>query len=195
MSDEHEVIIAGFGGQGVLFAGLVLAHAALRAGRNVAWIPSYGPEMRGGTAGCTVIISPDEIGSPIVSRPSAAIVMNEPSLVKYGPRVRPGGTLVVNRSLARSPLARLDIRMLEVRANEIASDLGSDRVANMVALGALVKATGLLPMEVVEDSLPETLGPGKERFVAPNLEALRRGASAAEGAVAPAGEQGHQPGS
>ena len=90
MSVDHEIIVAGFGGQGVLFAGLVLAHAGMNAGRNVAWIPSYGPEMRGGTANCTVIVSEEEIGSPMVNNPSAVIVMNEPSLAKYGPKVRPG---------------------------------------------------------------------------------------------------------
>jgi len=108
MDRDFEVVIAGFGGQGVLFAGMLLAHGALKAGRNVAWIPFYGPEMRGGTAGCTVIISNDEIGSPIVSRPAAAIVMNEPSLAKWGPRVKPGGILVINRSLALSPFERDD---------------------------------------------------------------------------------------
>ncbi|MCL4371464.1 MAG: 2-oxoacid:acceptor oxidoreductase family protein [Chloroflexi bacterium] len=180
MEQDHEMIIAGFGGQGVLFAGMVLAHAALHAGRNVAWIPSYGPEMRGGTAGCTVILSHEEVGSPIVSHPSAAIVMNEPSLAKYGPRVKPGGILVINRSLAKAPFARADIRILELLANEIAVEAGSDRAANMVALGALLRATNALPMEIVEEVMPEALGPGKERFVAPNLEALRRGAQLAE---------------
>ncbi len=180
MEQDHEIIIAGFGGQGVLFAGMVLAHAALHAGRNVAWIPSYGPEMRGGTAGCTVILSHEEVGSPIVSQPSAAIVMNEPSLAKYGPRVKPGGVLVINRSLARAPFSRADIRILEVPANDIAVEVGTDRAANMVALGALLQATNALPMEVVEQAMAEALGPGKERFVEPNREALRRGARLAE---------------
>ena len=174
---DHEIIIAGFGGQGVLFAGLVLAHAGMTAGRNVAWIPSYGPEMRGGTANCTVIISEEEVGSPIVSRPSAVIVMNEPSLAKYGPVVKPGGTLVVNSSLVKSTVDRTDIRILQIPANEVASELGSDRVANMVALGALLAATEALPMDVVEASLPETLGPSKAQFVEPNRQALRRGAA------------------
>src|SRR5512146_1826228 len=122
---EHEIIVAGFGGQGVLFVGLVLTHAGMNAGRNVAWFPSYGPEMRGGTANCTVIISEDEVGSPIVSRPSAAIVMNEPSLAKYAPRVKPGGTLVVNSSLVKSRSERTDIRIIEVPANAIAYELGN----------------------------------------------------------------------
>lgn len=186
MEQDHEIIIAGFGGQGVLFAGMVLAHAALHAGRNVAWIPSYGPEMRGGTAGCTVILSHEEVGSPIVSRPSAAIVMNEPSLAKYGPRVKPGGVLVINRSLAKEPFARADIRVLEIPANDIAMEVGTDRAANMVALGALLRATDALPMEIVKKAMPEALGPGKDRFVAPNLEALRRGAELADKMLASA---------
>ncbi|MGE5618230.1 MAG: 2-oxoacid:acceptor oxidoreductase family protein [Sphingomonadaceae bacterium] len=179
MEQDHEIIIAGFGGQGVLFAGMLLAHAALHCDRNVAWIPSYGPEMRGGTARCTVILSHEEVGSPIVSYPSSAIVMNEPSLAKFGPRVRSGGVLVINRSLAKAPFCRDDIRVLEVAANEIAARLGSDRAANMVALGALLRATGALPIDVVEAAMPDALGPGKERFVESNVEALRTGAALA----------------
>lgn len=177
MEQEHSIVIAGFGGQGVLFAGLVLAQAGVEAGRNVTWMPSYGPEMRGGTANCTVIISDEEIGSPIVVRPSAAVVMSEPSLAKYGPRVRPGGVLVVNRSLARAPFARDDIAILEIPAGEIASAMGSERMANMVALGALLQAGDMLPMDAVEGVIAMVLGPGKERFVEPNRQALRRGAS------------------
>ena len=186
MEKDHEIIIAGFGGQGVLFAGMLLAHAALRIGRNVAWIPSYGPEMRGGTAGCTVILSHEEVGSPIISRPSAAIVMNEPSLAKYGPKVKEGGVLVVNRSLAKAPFSRNDIQVLEVPANEIAMEVGSDRAANMVALGALLRATEALPIDVVEEAMPEALGADKARFVTPNVEALRRGARLAETLLSPA---------
>jgi len=187
MTKDHEIIIAGFGGQGVLFAGLVLAHAGMTAGHNVAWIPSYGPEMRGGTANCTVIVSDEKIGSPIVSRPSEAIVMNEPSLSKYAPLVKPGGTLVVNSSLIKSKVDRTDIRVLEIPANDVAFELGNDRVANMVALGALLAATEALPMDVVEAALPETLGPSKERFVAPNVAALRRGAKLVAELRIPAG--------
>lgn len=184
MDREQEIVIAGFGGQGVLFAGMVLAHAAMRSGLNVAWIPSYGPEMRGGTAGCTVIISSEEIGSPIVSHPSAAIVMNEPSLAKYGPRVRAGGSLVINRSLALAPFTRDDLRMVEVRANEIAAQLGSERAANVVALGAFLGAVGCLTLEEVVAAMPEALGSGKERFAESNCEALRRGLAAVTGKIA-----------
>ncbi len=176
MESEHSIVVAGFGGQGVLFAGLVLAYAGMRAGLNVTWVPSYGPEMRGGTANCCVVISPEETGSPFVARPSAAVVLNEPSLAKYGPRVRPGGTLVVNRALVRSSIFRPDIQVVEVPASEIAAEIGNDRVANMVALGALLEATRLLPLEAVEGAIVEALGPGKEGLLAANREALWRGA-------------------
>lgn len=171
-----EAVFAGFGGQGVLFAGLVLAHAGVDAGLNVAWIPFYGPEMRGGTAGCTVILSEEEVGSPIVSHPAAVVALNEPSLAKWGPRVRPGGVLVVNTSLARSPVQRTDVRVVPIPATEVAAALGSDKVANVVALGALIKATDALPLDVVERAIAETLGPGKEHFVPLDCSALRRGA-------------------
>jgi len=177
--EEQDIVIAGFGGQGVLFAGLLLAHAGLNVGRNVAWFPFYGPEMRGGTAGCIVVVSDDEIGSPIVGSPHAAVVMNEPSLVKWAPRVRPGGTLVVNSSLTTTRVERTNIRLLEIPASDLAAEIGNDRVANMVAVGALIAATGVLPMEAVEAAIAETLGPGKERFVEPNRDALRRGAALA----------------
>lgn len=187
MNEETSVVIAGFGGQGVLLAGLVLCHAGMRAGLNVAWIPSYGPEMRGGTANCTVILSEDEVGSPIVSRPSAALVMNEPSLAKYAERVRPGGCLVVNRSLVASSVTRCDIHVVEVEANAVAAALGAERAANMVALGALVKATGVLPLETVAAALEETLGEEKKELVEPNQLALRRGAELAMEVGGPSG--------
>lgn len=175
MNKDFEIVIAGFGGQGVLFAGMVLAHGALRANKNVTWIPFYGPEMRGGTAGCTVIISDDEIGSPIINRPTASIVMNEPSLAKWGPRVKPNGILVINRSLAVAPFDRPDIQIIEVRATEIAGSLGSDRMANMVALGSLLGVAPVLPTEVIQEVLPQVLGAGKEKLVEPNRQALLRG--------------------
>lgn len=176
---EHQIVVAGFGGQGVLFAGLVLAHAALEAGREVAWIPFYGPEMRGGTAGCSVVISDEGIGSPIVARPTAVIALNEPSLAKWAPRVRPGGLLVVNSALATVTVERSDIRVVALPASDLARDLGNERAANVVALGALVAATGLLPLESVERGLAETLGEAKAHLLDVNRAALRRGAEVA----------------
>ncbi len=127
----EEIIISGFGGQGTLFAGQVLAYAAMDADFHVTWIPSYGPEMRGGKARCTVIISDQEIGSPLVRRPSAAIVMNIPSFETFEPMVKPGGVLVVNQSLVPHRSQREDIRALYVPATELATDMGNMRVANM----------------------------------------------------------------
>jgi len=132
---QTEIIIAGFGGQGVLFGGQLLTYAAMDEGKEVTWIPSYGPEMRGGTANCTVVISDDEIGSPMVSNPQAAIVMNLPSLDKYEPLIKPGGVLVINESMVdRKPL-RKDINVVMVKANDIAEKLGDRRLSNMVMLG------------------------------------------------------------
>ena len=135
---QQEVIIAGFGGQGVLFAGLLLAYAAMDEGKDVTWIPSYGPEMRGGTANCTVVVSDEEIGSPFVKNPSAVLAMNLPSLDKYEKLVKPGGVLVVNASMVNREVERKDINVVSLPANEIADEAGSKRAVNMVMLGALL---------------------------------------------------------
>lgn len=124
---QQEVIIAGFGGQGVLFAGLLLAYAAMDEGKDVTWIPSYGPEMRGGTANCTVVVSDEEIGSPFVKNPSAVLAMNLPSLDKYEKLVKPGGVLVVNASMVNREVERKDINVVSLPANEIADEAGSER--------------------------------------------------------------------
>lgn len=176
---QTEIVIAGFGGQGVLFAGQVLAHSAMEAGKHVTWLPSYGPEMRGGTAHCTVIISDEEIGSPLVRRPAAAIVMNMPSLDKYEPLVAPGGWLIVNSSLITRHVTRNDIRTLEVPANAIAEELGDGRLANIVLTGALLAATGVLPLEAVEQALRNHLPERHRELLKANQEALRRGAEVA----------------
>jgi 2-oxoglutarate ferredoxin oxidoreductase subunit gamma len=181
---QEELIFSGFGGQGALFAGMVLAYAAMDSGKNVTWIPSYGPEMRGGTAHATVIIGDEDIGAPIVRQPSAAVLLNNPSMLKYEPLVKPGGVLVYNSSLIASSPARSDIRYIPVPANQIAGELGSVKMANMVALGALVAATGVLPLEAVAAALRAHLPEAKRKLLEPNLEALQRGAQLAEPALA-----------
>ena len=181
---QSEIIISGFGGQGALFAGQLLAYAAMDEGHHVTWIPSYGPEMRGGTAHCTVIISDDEIGSPLVRHPAAVIAMNLPSLDKYEPLVAPGGVLVVNSSLVTRHPARTDIRVVEVPANAMAEELGSNRLANLVLTGALLAATGALPLEAVERALAAHLPERHRSLLEANYQALRRGAALA--AAAPA---------
>lgn len=173
---QEEIIISGFGGQGTLFAGQVLAYAAMDADLHVTWIPSYGPEMRGGKARCTVIISDQEIGSPLVRRPSAAIVMNIPSFEAFEPMVKPGGVLVVNQSLIPNRSERGDIRVLYVPATELAEQMGNARVANMICLGALVKALGVLPVEALEQALENHLAERHRKWLPLNKEALRKGA-------------------
>lgn len=173
---QTELIIAGFGGQGVLFAGQVLAYAALDEGKVVTWIPSYGPEMRGGTANCTVIISDDEIGSPLVRNPKAAIVLNLPSLDKYEPLIGPGGVLVANASLINREPQRLDITTVFIPANEIAESLGDKRLTNMVALGALLSQMPVLSVEAIEKALENHLPERHRRLLPVNFKALRRGA-------------------
>jgi len=173
---QTEIIIAGFGGQGVLFAGQVLAYAALDAGREVTWIPSYGPEMRGGTANCTVIISNEDIGSPLVKNPRAAIVFNLPSLDKYESLVCPGGVLVVNASLINRQSDRRDITTVCIPANEIAESLGEKRLTNMVAIGALLSLLPVLPVEAIERALENHLPARHKRLLPVNYRALREGA-------------------
>jgi 2-oxoglutarate ferredoxin oxidoreductase subunit gamma len=181
---QSEIIISGFGGQGALFAGQLLAYAAMGEGYHVTWIPSYGPEMRGGTAHCTVIISDDAIGSPLVRNPSAVIAMNLPSLDKYEPLVAPGGVLVVNSSLVTRHPARTDLRAVEVPANAVAEELGSNKLANLVLTGALLAATHVLPLEAVERALEAHLPERHRGLLEANLQALRRGAALADPAPA-----------
>jgi len=177
---HEEIIFSGFGGQGALFAGQLLAYAALDAGLQVTWIPSYGPEMRGGTAHCTVVISDEPIGSPLVRRPAAAVALNLPSFEKYEPLVKPGGLLVYNGSLILARPSRSDIRYITVPANDIAEELGNVRQANVVLLGAYLVATALLPLAAVESALDSHLPDRQRRYLASNKEALRRGAACVE---------------
>ncbi len=172
---ETSIVIAGFGGQGVLFAGQLLAYAGMDAGKNVTWIPSYGPEMRGGTAHCIVIISDEPIGAPIVSRPDVAVTLNQPSYDKYEKLVKPGGLLVVNSSLVESASVRTDIDVVEVPANNIAQEWGTTKMMNMAALGALLAARPVLPFEVVQKALTEHLPAGKQHLVEANLKVLYHG--------------------
>jgi 2-oxoglutarate ferredoxin oxidoreductase subunit gamma len=173
---QTEIIIAGFGGQGVLFAGQLLAYAGMDEGKNVTWIPSYGPEMRGGTANCTVVVSDEEIGSPFVRNPSAAIAMNRPSLDKYEDLVKSGGVLVINSSIVDRPAVRKDIKIVEVDANGIAEKLGDKRMTNMVLIGALLANLKLMPVEAIEKALKGHLPERHKKLLPKNCEALREGA-------------------
>lgn len=172
---ETSIVIAGFGGQGVLLAGQVLAYAAMDYGRYVTWIPSYGPEMRGGTANCTVIISEQPIGAPIVAHLEIALVLNRPSFDKYEPFVRPGGLLLVNSSLVAVQTTRADIECVYVPANDVATKWGTDKMLNMAMLGALVAKRPILPLTTIEQALTNHLPTDKAHLLAANLQVLRRG--------------------
>lgn len=178
---QTEVIFAGFGGQGVLFSGQVLAFAAMDAGHDVTWMPSYGPEMRGGTANCTVVIADEEIGSPTVKYPRAAVVMNLPSLDKFEPLVSPGGVLIVNSSLVNRDPSRVDITWVMIPAQEIAEMIGPRRLLNMVMLGALLDKLPILTLDEIKASLSTHLPERHKKLLKSNIEALDKGAAFARG--------------
>ena len=170
---QNETIIAGFGGQGVLFTGKVLAYAGLEEGREVTWLPSYGPEMRGGTANCTVIISDEEIGSAQVLKPRAAIVMNQPSLDKFEDLVAVGGYLAVNNSMVTRKVQRTDITVIEIPGTELSEELGDKRLTNIVMLGALAAKADFLNMKSIEKGIEKSLSKDKKALFDLNIKALQ----------------------
>jgi 2-oxoglutarate ferredoxin oxidoreductase subunit gamma len=174
----HQLIMAGFGGQGVLKMGQILAEAALIEGYEVVWTPAYGPEMRGGPTFCTVIISAAAIGSPVVSSADTAIILDRPSLPKYVEQIRPGGTLLINSSLAMPTNMRSDVHWYAVRANHLAEEIGEARIANMVMLGALLHITGLMPPDSVLQALRQALPERRRHLIPLNEQALTAGAKA-----------------
>jgi 2-oxoglutarate ferredoxin oxidoreductase subunit gamma len=171
---QNDVIMAGFGGQGILLIGKMLAYAGMREGREVSWLPSYGPEMRGGTCNCTVVISDRPVGSPVIRSPRVVVAMNLPSLDKFEGDVRSGGVLLINSSLISRGPKRDDLTVIEVPANDVARELGNSRGANMVALGAYLGATNAVSLEVVEEVIRETFA-AKPQVVDVNIQALHRG--------------------
>ena len=177
----EQIIVSGFGGQGSLFAGQLLTYAGLEEDRHVAWLPSYGPEMRGGTARCTVTISDEPIGSPITDTPSAVIALNPASLEMFEPMVRPGGLLIVNSSIAQQEVQRKDIITIRIPATDMARDeMGNERMANMILLGALVRVTGVVSLDSVMTALKKNLPERRHHLLEPNREALHRGWNIAE---------------
>lgn len=178
---QTEIVFAGFGGQGVLFAGQMLAYAAMDAGKEVTWIPSYGPEMRGGTANCTVVIADEEIGSPLVRNPKAAVIMNLPSLEMYEPKLVSGGVLIANTSLINRLPERVDLDVVQIPANEIAESLGNKRLINIIMLGALMAKMTVLPLSSLEEALKNHLPERHKRLLPLNIEALHKGATFALG--------------
>lgn len=172
---KKEVILSGFGGQGVMSIGKNLVEAGVEEGMEASWVPSYGPEMRGGTANCTVILSDERIGSPIVEHPSEIIVMNRAALNKFEPDVLPGGTVFVNSSIIKEKVTRDDVKAVYVPCDDIAKELGNPKVANMVMLGAYVAATGVLKKETIITMINEMFTGKKAKLVPLNLAALDRG--------------------
>jgi len=169
-----KTIIAGFGGQGVLSMGLNLARAAMLEGKYVTYLPSYGAEVRGGTANCTVAISDEEIASPVASSPEFVVAMNQPSLVRFQNHIQSGGLLFINSSLIEKQLSRGDIDIVSIPANSIADKLGSPKSANMVMLGAFIKKSGLVSLSSVIEELRNTLK-NKQKMLAVNKIALTAG--------------------
>jgi 2-oxoglutarate ferredoxin oxidoreductase subunit gamma len=180
---QNDVIMAGFGGQGILLIGKMLAYTGMQEGLEVSWMPSYGPEMRGGTANCTVVISDRPVGSPVIQSPRAVVAMNLPSLDKFEPRVRKDGLLLINSSLIDRTSDRGDIRVVLVPANDIAIELKNPRGGNMVALGAYVGCSGAVPIEAVEKVVRETFA-SKPKVIDANVAALHRGFELGRKAVA-----------
>lgn len=172
---QTEIVFSGFGGQGVLFAGELLCFAAMSAGRETTWFPSYGPEMRGGTAHCTVIIGDQEIGSPLVDRPEAAVVMNIPSFDRYLEKVRPGGVLVFDSSLIDRASGRADLRLCAIPSTPLAESLGAKRVSNLILVGALLAALPVLSLDQVERAIADSLPERHKKMLPVNIAALRAG--------------------
>ena len=178
---EKRIICAGFGGQGVMSMGQLLAYAGMLEDKNVSWLPSYGPEMRGGTANCSVIVADEEIGSPVITDDAdIAIIMNLPSLIKFEKDVKPGGKIFVNESLISKKVERTDVDVFYVDANRIAADIGNDKAANLVMLGAALGKDSIVDSESILEAFKKVFGPSKEKFIPQNRETLKQGAESAK---------------
>ena len=175
MSKYQDVIIAGFGGQGVMLIGNLLAQAGMEHGLEVSFIPVYGAEMRGGTANCTVVLDEHPIGSPLVREPMSTIILNEPSLSKFQPRLSADGVQIVNASLVAENLLDTTKRTVYIPVNDMAHELGNVKMANMVALGAWLKATGALPLNVVQEALNRVVSAHYAKLISANAKALEQG--------------------
>lgn len=171
---ENSLLIAGFGGQGVILIGQLLGYAATAAGKSATFYPAYGAEQRGGTANCTVVIADEEVGSPVVTQLDVVIVMNEPSLVRFESWVKPGGTIIVNSSLVSQKVARTDIKAVYVAANEMADKIGSDKSANMIMLGTYLAVSKALPKEAVLSTMKDKLA-SKANLLPLNESAINAG--------------------
>ena len=172
---NKEMIFAGFGGQGVMLMGQILAYAGMLEGQQVSWFPAYGPEMRGGTANCSIIIGDEPVGTPIVTEPSVVVAMNLPSLDKFEPLLPVGGTLLINSSLIDRKPHRTDVKTYYVPCNDIAQELGNLKVANMVMVGAIIAASGVVNIDSVITVLAKKIFKNKPKVMPINEQAIRRG--------------------
>jgi 2-oxoglutarate ferredoxin oxidoreductase subunit gamma len=172
---QLEMLIAGFGGQGVLFAGKLVAHAAMELQKQVSWLPSYGPEMRGGTANCSVCVDNDMIGCPVVSHPKTLVVLNRPSFLKYIDAVAAGGIAVIDSSMIPNTTDRTDITCIYLPAHQLAEENGLHGLANMIMMGRTLREMPFLPMEAVQTALEHIVPPSKKHLLQPNLKALQLG--------------------
>lgn len=172
---DRKIVLAGFGGQGVLFAGKVIAYTGLIGDREVSWLPSYGPEMRGGTANCSVIVSDDPVASPLVDMADVVVAMNRPSLDKFEAHVKPGGVLVINSSLIDRKAERTDIQVVYCDANRIAESVGNPKGANVAILGALLQKAPVVDDDKMSEAIRIELGERKAKFLPGNMKALQAG--------------------
>lgn len=172
---SYNMVMAGFGGQGVLFSGKVIAYAGLMEGRNVSWLPSYGPEMRGGTANCSICVSDEPIGSPLVVAPNVLIAMNTPSYDKFIDTVEPGGTVIVDSTLISKKCARTDVNVFYVPATELASEKQLDGLANIILVGKLLKETNFSKYESVKKGIEKCVSARKQHLIVKNMEAIDLG--------------------
>ena len=170
-----KIMLAGFGGQGILFAGKVLAYAGLKAEREVSWLPSYGPEMRGGTANCSVVISDKPVGSPIIPNPDVLIAMNRPSLDKFEDALPKDGIVILDSSMVDRQVERDDVKVFAIPAREICLENGLGNLANMVIVGKLIKETGLYTMDEIKAGLEKSIPPSKAALMEKNVKAIELG--------------------
>jgi 2-oxoglutarate ferredoxin oxidoreductase subunit gamma len=172
---EYQIILAGFGGQGIMSAGRIITSAAMSEGKSVSWFPSYGPEMRGGTANCSVVISDQAIGSPIVNEPDALVALNEMSLDRFAPLVKPGGLVIADCSLAKNRPTRRDIRYIPVPASDMASEMGNMTFAAIILLGCLMRQTSCFGRESFEQALADTLPARYQHLIPAEMAAFDQG--------------------
>ncbi|MDP4133518.1 MAG: 2-oxoacid:acceptor oxidoreductase family protein [Bacillota bacterium] len=171
----HEIILAGFGGQGILFAGKLLAYCGMVSDKELSWLPSYGPEMRGGTCNCHVILSDEPVSSPLITKPTILFAMNQPSLEKFEGKVAPGGFIIYDSSLIASGVTRTDVTGVALPATQLAHEMNESKLANMILMGSLIKHTGIIDIETVKKALTKVVPAKKPELYDVNLNCILKG--------------------